>query len=383
MKGRNQNLRKLTGLLLFTAVLMCCNATCFAFSVILDAGHGGKDYGAKGIKAYEKDINLAVVNMIADLLDKNYVDVDVLRTRKDDTFLTLKERADFANRNGGDLFVSIHVNSVDKKNRNRESISGASVYTLGLHKSEANLEVAKRENSVISLEDEYTVNYEGFDPNSAESYIIFEMGQNKHMGQSIALAEQIQRGLIKEAGRTDRGVRQAGFWVLWATGMPSVLVELDFICNPTQEKFLSSKSGQQKMAASIAKAIGTYAETHAGVEKTETVYSLEEASDLAEEDVNTDEPISPSQKETMPKGNTNSSKSSFHIQILASPRQIAKNSNELKGYKASFQKDGKWFKYYVGPYETQKAAQKELKEIKKKFPDAFVIEIKDGKIIRK
>lgn len=349
-----------------TALLLLCFAGASAFSIIIDAGHGGKDYGAIGAKTNEKSINLAVALLIAEHLEKNYPDVDVLLTRDDDTYLTLKERADFANKNGGDLFVSVHVNSVDKRNRNRANIQGASVYTLGLHKSSANFEVAKRENSVISLENDYSANYEGFDPESSESYIIFEMSQNKHMGQSISLAQHIQNALTGKAARADRGVRQAGFWVLWATGMPSVLIELDFICNPVQEKYLASKKGQTELANAIGSAIGTYIESHAAIEKPEIYLSLD---DLDEEEVI---------EIAEPKSST-----TYHVQILASSKPIPNGSRELKGYKAAFYREGKWHKYYIGEFSSATRAQKLLKEVKKQFPEAFVIALRDGKRVTK
>lgn len=364
---------KLLAMFLFTAMAFPVVAA-NPFAIILDAGHGGKDYGAKGTSAYEKDINLAVSKLIAEHLRKNYQNIDVLMTRDDDTYLTLKERADFANHNGGDLFVSVHVNSVDKRNKSRNSIKGASVYTLGLHKTDANFEVAKRENSVISLENDYTATYEGFDPNSTESYIIFELGQSKHMGQSIALAQQIQQALTGKAGRADRGVRQAGFWVLWATGMPSVLIELDFICNPVQEKFMSSKSGQKKMAVAIADAIGQYAVGHGAGNVVSASLFEDFTEDPAEDEP---EPLQPVKTEDSP--NKKSNASTYHIQILASAKAIKKNSNEFKGYKASEYREGKWYKYYVGSFENINDAKKKLTELKKSFPEAFIIEMRDGK----
>ncbi|MDE7093074.1 MAG: N-acetylmuramoyl-L-alanine amidase, partial [Muribaculaceae bacterium] len=223
------------------------------FVLVLDAGHGGKDYGAVGKITNEKTINLDVVLLVGEKLQKAFGDkLKVVYTRDNDRYLSLNERAAVANKSHGNVFVSVHVNSVDRRNRNRASIKGASVYTLGLHKADANLGVAQRENAVMTLDDNFKETYEGFDPHSAESYIIFEFSQNLHMAQSVRLANEIQTSLVTEAGRADRGVRQDGFWVLWATGMPSVLVELDFICNPEQEKFLDSSEGKEKMAHAIA-----------------------------------------------------------------------------------------------------------------------------------
>lgn len=230
------------------------------FVLVIDPGHGGKDVGARGAKAYEKNINLAVAKLFGERVKKECKDVKVVYTRSDDSFVALSERADIANKADGDLFVSIHVNSVAARNRNRRSIAGAEVYTLGLHKSDDNLAVAMRENSVISLEADNSAEYEGFDPESTESYIIFELSQSRHIDQSIEMAELVQQALVDDAGRVDKGVKQAGFWVLWATSMPAILVELDFICNPTQEKFLASTDGQRRLANALFDGFMTYKE---------------------------------------------------------------------------------------------------------------------------
>jgi len=226
------------------------------YTVVLDAGHGGKDIGATDHGIREKDINLAVARKLGSLLKKD--GINVVYTREKDVFLSLQERANIANRNKADLFISIHTNSVDHNNPNRNTVSGASVYTLGLEKGGNNMSVARRENAVICLEGNSKQKYQGFDPNSDESYIIFEMVQKDNLNSSIMLANNLQTQLVKTAGRKDRGVHQAGFWVLWATSMPSALVELDFICNPDEAKFLSSASGQEKMAKSLHKGIKKY-----------------------------------------------------------------------------------------------------------------------------
>ncbi len=234
------------------------------FTVVIDAGHGGKDVGAVDNGAKEKDINLGVARKLASLLKKKMKNVKVVMTRNDDTFLTLQERANIANKNKGNLFISIHTNSLDKSNPNRRKASGTSVYALGLHKDKNNLQVARRENAVIELESNYEQKYSGFDPNKDESYIIFEMAQKKNLGQSLKFAGEAQKQLVKTAGRTDRGVKQAGFWVLWATSMPSVLVELDFICNPESAEFLTSGSGQDKLAKSLYNAVENYVKAYGG-----------------------------------------------------------------------------------------------------------------------
>lgn len=231
------------------------------FTVVIDAGHGGHDHGAIDNGAREKDINLGVAKKLAALVRKKMKDVKVVMTRDDDTFVSLQERANIANRNKGNLFISIHTNSVDKSNPNRRKVAGTSVYALGPQKDANNLRVAQRENSVIELESNYNQKYSGFDPSKDESYIIFEMAQKKSLGQSLRFADKAQKELVKTAGREDRGVKQAGFWVLWATSMPSVLVELDFICNPKTAGYLASESGQRQLAQSLYNALDQYVES--------------------------------------------------------------------------------------------------------------------------
>ena len=234
------------------------------FVLVVDPGHGGHDAGAVDHGQKEKDINLAVGRALSELVKKKLKDVKVVMTRDDDTYLTLQQRADKANKAKGDLFVSIHTNSVDKSNKNRNNVSGTSVYTLGLHRDNSNMEVARRENSVIELESNYEQRYSGFDPGKDESYIIFEMAQKKNLHNSIRFAREAQRNLVSHAGRKDRGVHQAGFWVLWATSMPAVLVELDFVCNPAQAAYLGSDKGVKQLSEALFEAVKKYVETNGG-----------------------------------------------------------------------------------------------------------------------
>ncbi len=229
------------------------------FTVVLDPGHGGHDPGCEGKLTNEKTIVLDVAKRLGKMITDEYGDkVRVVYTRDNDRFITLADRARKANEAKGDLFISIHVNSVDRKSRNRTTVQGTSVYTCGLHRSESNLRVAMRENAVMELEPDFTASYQGFDPESSESYIMFEFLQGKHLEQSIEFASLAQERLIADAGRADKDVRQAGFWVLWATSMPSVLVELDFICNPTQERFLNSADGRKQCASALFNAFKAY-----------------------------------------------------------------------------------------------------------------------------
>ncbi len=248
-------------------IVMCCTTMIGArpakqdadFTLIIDAGHGGHDHGAIDNGAREKDINLGVSLKLRELIKKKLKNVKVVMTRDDDHFISLQERANIANWNKGNLFISIHTNSVDKSNPNRKKVTGASVYALGTHKSNDNLRVAQRENSVIELENDYKQKYSGFDPTKDESYIIFEMAQKKTLGQSLRFAEKAQKELVK-SGRADRSVRQAGFWVLWATSMPAVLVELDFICNPDAASYMNSEKGQEELAQALFNAVELYVE---------------------------------------------------------------------------------------------------------------------------
>ena len=221
-----------------------------SFTLVIDAGHGGKDPGALGRRGKEKNINLAVAKALGELVENNMPDVKVVYTRKTDVFVELDERADIANRAKADLFVSIHTNALPGRAQGR----GSETYTLGMHRAADNLAVAKRENSVITLERDYQSRYEGFDPNSAESYIIFELMQDVNMQQSVRLAQLVQKQ-FRAAGRPDKGVHQAGFLVLRATSMPSCLIELGYITTPAEEEYLLSTGGQRQLAEAIYKAI--------------------------------------------------------------------------------------------------------------------------------
>lgn len=419
-------------------ILIATSALCHAkggneFVLIIDPGHGGKDYGAIGKITNEKTINLAVAKLVGKMIQENFDDVKVVYTREIDTFVSLKERADIANKANGNLFISIHVNSVARKSKNRTTVKGASVYTLGLHKSASNLEVAKRENAVITLESDYSAKYQGFDPESTESYIVFEMSQNKHMEQSVAFAQEIENELIENAGRADKGVRQAGFWVLWATGMPSVLVELDFICNPTQEKFMASDEGREKMATSIFNAFKRYkanydksiktpiteqkatdkttdkvdapksqpqknkAKKRRGKQsaKLSTGKTTDKATQQPEKQTPAKEPvtlkdtakidsnaITPSQNaktktDSLPR---QEDKIIYKIQFLTSNKLIEKGDKAFKGlYPVGHYKAGGLWKYTFGETPSKKDAEKQLRKIKDKFPDAFIIATRNGK----
>jgi N-acetylmuramoyl-L-alanine amidase len=221
--------------------------------VVIDAGHGGKDHGTSGKYIKEKELALKIALKLGSYIEKNVPGVKVIYTRKDDHYLPLDERADIANKNKADLFICIHANA----NPNNQAF-GTETYVMGLHKDENNLTVAKRENSVILLDENYEERYEGFDPNSPESYILFTLTQSAYQTSSLSFAKKVEDQFRKKVGRVSRGVKQAGFLVLWQTTMPSVLIETGFLSNSTEEKFLSTDEGQDLIASGIYRAFKEY-----------------------------------------------------------------------------------------------------------------------------
>ncbi len=221
--------------------------------IVLDAGHGGADPGNIGSKAREKDINLAVTLLVGKYIKENMPDVQVIYTRDDDSFPTLKERPNIANVNKADLFVSIHSNSAPNK-----SAFGTETFVMGTKYLDANFDIVKKENSVILLEENYEENYEGFDPTSPESYMMFNLMSKAHFENSVSLADHIEGQFRDRVGRKSRGVKQGPFYVLWTPSMPSVLVELGFLSNTEEEKFLMSQEGKEYMASAIYRSIKDY-----------------------------------------------------------------------------------------------------------------------------
>ena len=264
-------------------------ATKRPFVLVIDAGHGGKDAGAVGQLTKEKDINLNVALALGRLVEKNCPDVKVIYTRKTDVFVTLQGRAEIANRNKANLFISVHTNSSPV---GKAAPMGAETYTLGMHRAADNLEVAKRENSVITQENNYKQTYHNFDPRKSESYIIFEFLQDRNMQQSVDLARAIQRNYTS-SGRKNKGVHQAGFLVLRATSMPSVLTELGFISNTEEEKFLHSQEGVATLARAIFEGFKSYRQKHYAQDVAPTENGNDEGENqtlVAENESNSDAP---------------------------------------------------------------------------------------------
>lgn len=330
------------------------------FIVVLDPGHGGNDPGAVGRKGKEKNINLNVAIKLGKLIENKCSDTKVVYTRKKDMFIPLHKRAEIANNAKANLFISIHTNAVSRKNSH---VRGTETYTLGLHRTEENLEVAKKENSVILIEDDYKQRYAGFNPNSSESYIIFEFMQDKNMAQSVNFATLIQKH-FKGCNRIDKGVHQAGFLVLRETSMPSVLVELGYISNPSEETYLLSEKGTSELAEAIYKAFLNY---KGNTPQTLVTSTIKEKT-----------PETPT-KNTI---NTNS-KPVFKIQILASDKVLAQNSRQFKGLKpVSWYQEYGMIKYtFEEDEDYNKVLRIKKKVVDPKFKDAFIIAFKNGQKI--
>jgi N-acetylmuramoyl-L-alanine amidase len=331
------------------------------FVLVIDPGHGGSDPGAQGEQANEKDINLAVAKLAGYYISREHPDVKIIYTRRKDVKIGLKQRTDMANRSKANLFISIHSNSNEKN-----SFSGAEVYILGLHRTEANLKVAQRENNVILLEDDYKQTYEGFDPQSAESYIIFELMQNHYQKQSLQLATLIQKELTTTAQRKDNGVRQAGFWVLVGASMPSVLVELDYISNKTTEKFLSDPDGQAKLARSISNAFSEYKKDYDTKRKQVTKV----ASSGEEIQANTQKTVSVA---TAP-----AKEIIYKVQILTASTKLPAGSRFFKGHKTDFYIENNTYKYTCGESSDYNEIVRMRQSLLKDFKDAFIVKFENG-----
>ena len=342
------------------------------FIVVIDAGHGGHDPGAIGKISKEKNINLNVALKVGNLIKNNCDDVKVIYTRSKDVFIPLGRRAEIANNAKADLFISIHTNAL----ANNRTAKGASTWTLGLAKSDANLEVAKRENSVILYESDYQTRYAGFNPNSAESYIIFEFMQDKYMEQSVHLASLMQKQFRHTCKRLDRGVHQAGFLVLKASAMPSILIELGFISTPEEERYLNSETGATTMAKGIYHAFLNYKREHeirlTGVSKT-VIPTEQKGQEIEKEN---DRPVT---VQKVAENATNDNEITFKIQILTSSKPLAKNDKRLKGLKdVDYYKEGGIYKYTYGASADYNKVLRTKRTITAQFKDAFIIAFRNG-----
>ncbi len=345
-------------------------------TVVIDAGHGGKDPGAHGVTGIEKNITLNIALKLGYYITKNIPEVKVIYTRQTDIFVPLYERAEIANKNQADLFISVHVNSNPK-----QIPYGTETYAMGLAKTKENLEVARKENAVILKEDNYSAKYDGYDPNSSESFIIFSLLQNTYMEQSLNFATYVQNQLKNSAQRSDRGVKQAGFLVLWKTAMPSVLVETGFISNPEEEKYLLSEDGTDEIASSIYRAFKNY---KLDIEN-RTMFSGHSSKDsliIEKKSEANDSSPKISIYHEPPDTSVLSSPVDYLVQISSSKKSIPLDSKLFKGIKSIEEiKTDDNYKYVTGRTRSYETILSKCKEIKVLFPDAFIIAIRSNKII--
>lgn len=383
--------RRIVATIIMIFVLVVAMAANKSFTLVIDPGHGGHDAGAIGAFSKEKNINLNVALAFGRLVENNCSNVKVIYTRKNDVFIPLHQRADIANRNKADLFISIHTNALPKGAK----ATGLETYTLGMHRASDNFDVAKRENSVILIEKDYKQHYEGFDPSSSESYIMFEFLQDKNMAQSVELAKMVQKRTCAAAARPNKGVKQAGFLVLRETSMPSCLIELGFISTLSEEQFLNSDEGIANMGRGIYQAFCDYLSKY---DKSFTVPfkpelsrqelderpqpAVEETKEERKEDTKEERKAAPAEKpanqEEKQKVNQDEAPV-FKVQILTSNIKLKSGSRQLKGQEdADFYKDGNIYKYTVGASTNYNEIYRLRKQLLAKFPEAFIIAFKNG-----
>ncbi len=347
--------------LLTTSIYLTAQVDNKITKVVIDAGHGGKDPGALGSRSKEKNITLSVALKTGKYIEENLKDVEVIYTRKTDVFIELHKRAQIANESGADVFISIHCNS----NKSSQP-KGAETYVMGLHKTQDNLDVAKTENAAIYYEEDYKTQYEGFNPNADEDYILLSMFQSATIDESINLAQKVETQFRDRVGRKDRGVKQAGFWVLYKTTMPGVLIELGFLSNPAEEKFLLSEEGQDYMASAIYRAFKQYKKEF--------------------EEANSD--LKPVVVETKPKQIVY-----YRVQFASYKKKKSPDFRKFRGVEdiRMFTRDG-LFKYLTGNFTSYSDALALKEKMRKKgFKDAFVvaflneerISLKEAKAINK
>lgn len=362
------------------------------FTLVIDAGHGGHDAGAVGSFSKEKDINLRTALAFGGYVERNCPDVNVIYTRKTDVFVPLHGRAEIANKAKADLFISIHTNALEKGRIAR----GFETYTLGMHRAGDNLDVAKRENSVILIEKDYQQHYEGFDPNSSESYIIFEFMQDHNMARSVELAKGVQKNVSATANRPDKGVKQAGFLVLRETTMPSCLIELGYISTPDEEQYLNKAENIDCMARGIYQAFVAYKNRYSGntvipsrvTEDTTppspivTQEPKKEPKPAKVEPKKDEKPVKaePKKDEKIIKTEPvpSSNEPVFKVQIFVSDKILPAKDSHFKGEKAEYYKEGNAVKYTVGSSTNYNEIYNLRKSIIEKFPQAFIVAFKNG-----
>ena len=334
-------------------------------TIVIDAGHGGHDNGCSGAGSHEKHVALDIALKLGSYIEQNFPDTKVIYTRKKDVFIELHERARIANRNKADLFISIHCNAATS------SAYGTETYVMGLHRTERNLNVAKRENASVLLEDNYQANYDGFDPESSESHIIFSLYQNAYLDQSLKFAAKVEDQFKNRVGRKSRGVKQAGFLVLYKTTMPSVLIETGFLTNPTEGRYMVSNKGQDYLASGIFRAFRAFKkESEPTTNTASSVYQTSEQM--------TNEELDETTIETLHDENA----IVFKIQVFASKKKKPKLDDRFLRFNEQLEiirgEDG-WNRYYIGSFATLNEAEAFKKsKIQPVFKQPFIVAYQKG-----
>ncbi|MBX7052830.1 MAG: N-acetylmuramoyl-L-alanine amidase [Flavobacteriales bacterium] len=382
-RGKRRILLFLASALFLMAATMPEKADESSFIVVLDAGHGGKDPGNLGtgkIKKTEKDVSLDVTLKVGQYITENYPDVKVVYTRKGDTYPELYKRVEIANDAKADMFISIHCNANDNK-----GAYGVETFVMGLHKSEESLKNAMRENASIYLEQDHAEHYQGFDPNNPDTYIILSMRENAYLDKSIDLAKNVQDQFRTRVGRKDRGVKQAGYYVISFTNMPSILVELGFLTNSEEEEFLHSEDGKTYMASAIYRAFKEFKEQEdirRGRKAAEKLAESPSAQGTVKEKP-IEKPVEPAAPvedivwKDLPKGIR------YQIQIVSSPKPLDKKGSEFRGLSRVDEfKQNNVYKYLAGSTNSYKEAKRMQEFLKTKgFKDAFIIAFENGERI--
>jgi N-acetylmuramoyl-L-alanine amidase len=361
--------------IVFVAILMLFSfgfSQSKKFKVVLDAGHGGKDYGAVYHGNIEKNIALQTVLKVGAILEKD-PQIDVVFTRKSDVFIELQQRANIANKSKGSIFVSMHCNA----NKN-QAAEGNETYVMGITRNSSNLEVAKNENEVVTLETDYKIKYDGYDPNSPESVIGISILQEEHLDQSIELAGRVQEFFTKKTDNKNRGVKQAGFLVLRQITMPRVLIEMGFVSNKEEGEFLNSETGQDLLAEAIANAIMDYKNEFFNPSNNDEVKEDEKVpakkEEIIEKEIPKKEQIIKKVEKTIEKGIV------FKIQISTSTKELVTIPSNFKGLSPiSVEPSGSLFKYFYASEKNYDIIKQKLEEAKQKgYTTAFIVAYKDG-----
>ena len=361
--------------IVFVAILMLFSfgfSQSKKFKVVLDAGHGGKDYGAVYHGNIEKNIALQTVLKVGAILEKD-PQIDVVFTRKSDVFIELQQRANIANKSKGSIFVSMHCNA----NKN-QAAEGNETYVMGITRNSSNLEVAKNENEVVTLETDYKIKYDGYDPNSPESVIGISILQEEHLDQSIELAGRVQEFFKKKTDNKNRGVKQAGFLVLRQITMPRVLIEMGFVSNKEEGEFLNSETGQDLLAEAIANAIMDYKNEFFNPSNNDEVKEDEKVpakkEEIIEKEIPKKEQIIKKVEKTIEKGIV------FKIQISTSTKELVTIPSNFKGLSPiSVEPSGSLFKYFYASEKNYDIIKQKLEEAKQKgYTTAFIVAYKDG-----